>query len=116
MAEGLSGLSESMMKFSPQMDSGGLSRQGGAAAGGGMQEGTAFAQAEEAAAQKLQQFMEQVKQGFGAYAGIARASADDYLNADQSGQQSVAKSQNLSPFKSSAPLHPSLLFPSVGGN
>jgi hypothetical protein len=116
MAEGLSGLSESMMKFSPQMDSGGLSRQGGAVAGGGMQEGTAFAQAEEAAAQKLQQFMEQVKQGFGAYAGIARASADDYLNADQSGQQSVSKAQNLSPFKSSAPLNPSLLFPSVGGN
>ncbi|MBB4688388.1 hypothetical protein [Amycolatopsis jiangsuensis] len=105
MAQELSGITDAMMKFNPQPPTGGLGggSAGATGASGGMPEGAAFAQAEQQSAQEVQKFLENVKKGFGAYASIARTSADDYLRADQSGKSPIAKAGDLSPVKPGVP-------------
>ncbi|GAA3583222.1 hypothetical protein GCM10022222_80000 [Amycolatopsis ultiminotia] len=104
MAQELSGVTDSMQKFSPQAPSGVLGGAGNAAtASGGMAEGAAFAQAEEESAQALQKFMTDVQKGFGEYASIARKSAEDYLGADRSGKSTISRVQDLSPLKPGVP-------------
>ncbi|WP_406631316.1 hypothetical protein [Amycolatopsis sp. WGS_07] len=113
MASELNGVPDAMMKFSPQPPAGGLGGGGASGSGGGMAEGVAFAQAERQSAQQLQKFLEQVKQGFGAYASIARASAEEYLKADRAGKEAFPN--NLSPLKPGMPIGPGLLGPFLPG-
>lgn len=90
--DSLSGEPEIMASFNPvgpQMSS----AASGAGGGGGnaVPNANTFVQLDQQVATSLQQYMQNVNQGFAQYANEAKQAAEDYLKVDQEGQAAISK-------------------------